>query len=189
MAKNQEEKEEKKAQSALVTIHNDIQSAQDISELLRHLNTEPPKSWIKKHPQVAKVRYMPIERIEMILDQIFQEWKVEVVTFQQIVTSLAVHVRLHYKHPVTAQWTYHDGLGAVPIEMKSGSKDRTDLNSVNIMAVQKNLPAAKSYAIRNAATHIGKFLGRDLNRDEVAYSTPYANEERLEDIITENDKK
>lgn len=186
-----EDKEaEKKAESALVAIHNDLEKATKITELLKHLNTNPPESWTKNHPQVNKARYIPIERIEMIMDQIFQEWRVEVVTFQQLVTSLAVQVRLHYKHPITGEWMYHDGLGAVPIEMKSGSKDRTDLNNVNIMAVQKNLPAAKSFAIRNAATHIGKFLGRDLNRESLDYGSPYSNEDRLNDIISDtNDEK
>ena len=41
-----------------------------------------------------------------------------------------------------------------------------DLAHIKDAAVQMALPSAKSYAIKDAADHIGKLFGRDLNRTQ-----------------------
>jgi len=142
------------------------------------LNQDPPKAWVKEHPFVKqevnvggqKVKqplpYIPINRVETLLTAIFQEWKVEIINSGQMFNSVYVHVRLHYRSPIDGCWKYHDGLGAVGVQTDKG-ESASNLNSIKQDAVMKALPAAKSYAIKDAADHLGKLFGRDLTRSEV----------------------
>lgn len=155
------------------------------------LNQQPHNDWVKKHP-MAKVkndqgkdvpaRYMPIDKIEYLLTRIFQEWKVEVLQSQIMFQSISVTVRLHYKNPVTGQWSFHDGCGAKSVQKDSGSE--FNANTIKDAGIQMAFPAAKSYALKDAAQHLGAIFGKDLNRrDIVQFSgsyTPVAQENRQE---------
>lgn len=161
------------------------------------LNHAPHKDWILKHKFATKevivdgkktyvpIDYIPIGRVEMLLDTLFIEWKVEVINYSQLFNSVSCQVRLHYINPVSGLWAFHDGLGAVGVQTDKGAK-ASDLTAVKQDAVMKALPAAKSYAIKDAAEHIGKIFGRDLNRSEelVFNSTRTSDEEKLDEIKT-----
>lgn len=127
------------------------------------LNKAPSKAWIKEHPFAKDVKYLPIDKVEAMLDAIFQEWRVEVKSIEQIAQSICAVVRLHYRNPVSGNWTYHDGVGAVPLKTDKGFS-AADLSHIKSDAVATGAPAAKSMAIKDAADHIGKLFGRDLNR-------------------------
>lgn len=135
------------------------------------LNQNVPVNWIKKHPFAKDVNYITIQRVELLLTAIFQEWKVEVINYQQLFNSVSCHVRLHYKSPLDGSWKYHDGLGAVGVQTEKGSA-ASDLLAIKSDAVMKALPSAKSYAIKDAAEHLGKLFGRDLNRKDVIEFSP-----------------
>lgn len=135
------------------------------------LNQEPPKSWFLKHPFIKDYHYMTIQRVEVLLTKIFQEWRVEVVAYAQLFNSVSCQVRLHYKNPLNGQWSYHDGLGAVGVQTDKGEA-AANLNAIKQDAVMKALPAAKSYAIKDAAEHLGKLFGRDINRKDAVTFTP-----------------
>lgn len=140
------------------------------------LNQHPVVSWVKDHPFARGVKYLPIDKVEYLLTRIFQEWKCEVLGYSQLFNSVGCHVRLHYKNPTTLEWSYHDGLGAVGVQVDKGSS-ASDLSAIKQDAVMKALPAAKSYALKDAAEHLGKLFGRDLNRKEtlpfsVTYTKP-----------------
>jgi hypothetical protein len=74
-------------------------------------------------------------------------------------------IRLHYLHPVTGEWSFHDGTGADQIQTKSGAS-AADLSAIGNNAVSMSLPKAVSFAISDATDHLGKLFGRDLNRKE-----------------------
>lgn len=143
-------------------------------ELNLLLNQDVPRSWTKAHPFVREHHYIPINRVETLLTAIFQVWRAEVIEYKQLFNSVSCHVRLHYKHPVSKQWEFHDGLGAVGVQTDKGAA-ASDLNSIKQDAVMKALPAAKSYAIKDAAEHLGKLFGRDLNRKDVIDFKPTYN--------------
>jgi hypothetical protein len=85
-------------------------------------------------------------------------------------------VRLHYLDPITGEWGYHDGTGAMPVQTDKG-KSASDLAAIKSSAIQMALPAAVSYAIKDAAEHLGVLFGRDLNRkDTIAYQGAYSDE-------------
>lgn len=129
------------------------------------LNKQPSQSWIKEHPFAKGVNYLPIDKVEAMLDAIFQEWRTEIKSISQLAQSICAVVRLHYKNPVTNEWTYHDGVGAVPLKTDKGHS-AADLQYIKSDAVATGAPAAVSFAIKDAADHIGKLFGRDLNRKE-----------------------
>lgn len=142
-------------------------------ELNLLLNQDVPTSWLKKHPIIKDHWYIPIDRVENLLTVIFQEWKAEVIEFKQLFNSVSVHVRLHYRHPVTREWSYHDGLGAVGVQTDKGEA-ASNLNAIKQDAVTKALPSAKSFAIKDAADHLGKLFGRDINRkDNIEFKPAY----------------
>ena len=130
------------------------------------LNSPPIEKWIKIHPFAKDVKYLPIDKVEHLLDRIFQQWRVEVIDYKPLFNSVSCHIRLHYLNPVTGVWEYHDGLGAVAIQTDKG-KSASDLAAVKSDAVMKALPASKSYAIKDAAEHLGDLFGRNLNRKDV----------------------
>lgn len=147
------------------------------------LNHKPAKAWVKEHPFARGVKYIPIGQVENLLDTIFLDWRVEIISTSQLFNSVAVQVRLHYVNPVSGEWSYHDGVGAVGIQTDKGAK-ASDLTAVKQDAVMKALPAAKSYAIKDAAEHLGVIFGRDLNRkEEYAFKrTRITKEEQLQEI-------
>ena len=142
-------------------------------------------SWIKKHPTVkvkdaqgnsVAASYLPIDKVEFLMCRIFQEWRVEIISYAAIFQSVSVHVRLHYKNPLTGEWSYHDGVGAAPIQTDAG-KSAADLAAIKSAAVQIALPSAKSYAIKDAADHLGSLFGRDLTRkDTIQFAGAFYND-------------
>jgi hypothetical protein len=79
--------------------------------------------------------------------------------------AVYVTIRLHYLHPITGEWDFHDGTGADQIQTKAGASP-ADLGSIGNNAVAMSLPKAVSFAISDATDHIGKLFGRDLNREK-----------------------
>ncbi len=129
------------------------------------VNQEPKKDWIKVHP-MTKEPYLPIERVEWLLTNIIVRYRVEILDTKQIANSVLVTVRLHYFDQIHNEWTFHDGVGAAPLQTDKGA-GAIDWNQIKSSAVQIGAPAAKSYAVKDAAEQIGKLFGKDLNRKEV----------------------
>ena len=159
---------------SLSELHYDNATAFKGDQLNLLLNQSPHATWVKDHPVAKGVKYLPIDKVEFLLTRIFQNWRVEVMGTQVIFNSVAVHVRLHYQRPTDGQWTCQDGLGAVGVQTDSG-KSAGDLSAIKSDAVMKALPAAESYAIKDAAEKIGTIFGKDLNRrDTLAFSGSYS---------------
>lgn len=140
-------------------------------QFLQVVNTEPPTDWVKDHPFAVGVKYIPIERIELLLTRIFQEWHVEIRREGQLANSIFVTVRLHYRDPIDAEYRWQDGTGAAPIKTDKGAS-AADMSAIKNDAVMTGLPAAESFAIKDAAEKIGRLFGKDLNRKDVAVFTP-----------------
>jgi len=135
------------------------------NELTLLCNCNPPASWIKEHPY-SKTPYIPIGKIEYLLTNIFNKWWVEIRDIKLIANSIAVTVRLFYTNPITGETEFQDGVGAQPLQTDSGA-GATDFNAIKSNAVAIALPAAESYAIKDAAEKLGKIFGKDLNRKDV----------------------
>jgi len=116
------------------------------------------------------VDYLPIDKVEYLLTRIFQEWKCEVISYSNLFNSVSCHVRLHFKNPLTGEWNFQDGVGAFDVQTEKGAS-AADLSKINANAVMKALPAAKSYALKDAAEMLGQLFGSNLNRkDTIAFA-------------------
>lgn len=159
----------------LADLHYDVQVAFKNDELKLLLNQEPHSTWVKKNPYANNASYVPIDKIEFLLDRIFQDWQIEVKETKQLFNAIQVTVRVHYLHPIKNEWRYHDGVGAKELQTQKDSGPlKLDFSNVNKSAVEMATPIAKSMAIKDACDHLGKLFGRDLNRkDTVNFSGSY----------------
>jgi len=140
------------------------------NELNLILNAEPKKEWIKIHPYVTGLKYIPVERIEYLLTIIFTKWRLEIKDAKLLANSVVVTVRVHVKDPISGEWDWQDGIGAAPIQVGKGS-GAVDFDKMKSSALQIAAPAAESYAFKDAAEKFGKIFGKDLNRkDIIAYT-------------------
>ena len=150
-------------------LYGDVAMQQKQNDLQILLNQEPHKQWIKQHPFVKNLKYIPIERIEWLLTRIFIKWRVEVKQTQIMANSVVITVRLHYLDVISNEWDWQEGIGAAPIQTDKDAA-ATDFSRVKTDAVMKAAPAAESYAVKDAAEKIGKLFGKDLNRaDGITY--------------------
>lgn len=152
----------KKELPTLQELNYDVEKAFEKDQFNLLVNQPPPKSWVKIHPML-KTEYLPIDRVEHLLTRIFQDWSVEVLREGALFQSVYCAVRLHVTHPVTGKAMFFDGVGAVPVQVDKG-KSASDLSAIKSAAIQMALPAAKTYALKDSAEHIGKLFGKDLNR-------------------------
>ncbi len=81
--------------------------------------------------------------------------------------SVVISVHLKVYHPILKEWLIYAGVGAVPIELEKGASP-LQFDQIKSKALHKNIPAAKSFAVSNAAKSIGKIFGSDLNNDELS---------------------
>jgi hypothetical protein len=151
----------------LEDLHYDVERAFKNDQLNLLLNQPVPPTWVKDHPFANNVKYIPIGRIEFLLTRIFQHWKVEILSEGVMFQSVYVKIRLHYLNPVTGEWSFHDGLGAVGVQTDKG-ESASNLAAIKQDAIMKALPAAESYAIKDAAEKLGELFGKNLNRKDVA---------------------
>lgn len=157
---------EKRPLPKINDLYNNVELAAHNSDLNVLLNQNPKTEWVQVNKYANNTKYIPIEKIEYMLTSIFLKWRVEIKSTVVIANSVVVTVRLHTQSPITGEWDWQDGIGASPIQTKSGAA-ATDFTQVNTSAVQMAAPAAESYAIKDAAEKLGKIFGKDLNRKDV----------------------
>lgn len=133
-------------------------------EFQKLFSKKPQPSAIKKNKFANDSEYVEIGYIEMKLDQITKGlWNTEVKDVKLIGNSICVTIRLSVFHLSYKTWIHRDGVGACAIEVKKDAHP-TDFTQLNAKAIQKNLPVAKSEALKNAAKSLGNIFGRHLNR-------------------------
>lgn len=142
-----------------------------VDKYLAIVNSNPPKSFMQAHPTAKNVKYIPIDKIEWLLTRLFQKWHVEILREGTMFNSVFVVVRLHYYNPVTKEWEQQEGVGAVGMQTSKGAK-AADMSEILSDAVMKGLPAAESYAVKDAAEKIGRLFGKDMNRKDTYGFTP-----------------
>jgi recombination DNA repair RAD52 pathway protein len=148
-------------------------SEMDLKEnhLMVLLNQPPPDSWLVAHPMITGYRYLPIERVEYLLTRIFGKWWVEIKNVQQVANSMVVTVRVYVTNPVTNEVDWQDGVGAQAIQTDKGA-GAMDWNHAKADGVQKAVPSAETYAIKDACDKFGKLFGKDVSRkNQISYDS------------------
>jgi hypothetical protein len=153
-----------------------------LDSLKAFLNMDAPEKWVKDHPFIKGHKYLPIDKVEWFLDRIFKRYRIEVLKTGMLMNTVECTIRLHYWNPVTNEWDFHDGVGAAEIQtQKDTGSLKLDMTNVNRGAITMALPIAKTYAIKDAADHIGRIFGRDLNRkDTVKFGADAMLQEKAE---------
>lgn len=163
----------------------------DFEESFKHdklnywCNQPIPKAWLKKHP-LLKTEYLPIDKVEYLMLRIFGRWRREIREVKQVANSIVAIVRVHAFNPITQEWDlWHDGVGAVPIQMDSGS-DATNASAIKKNAIQIGAPAAVSFAVKDAAENFGSIFGKDLNKkDTQMFSGTFSESEAKDRILND----
>ena len=147
-------------------IYSDTLSVQKNDIFVTLMNQPPTQTWVKEHPFIRGYKYLPIERIEYLLKTIFKSYKIEITGQGQSFNGVWVTVRVHYLHPITGEWLFHDGIGASQLQTAKGTSP-ADLANINNGALSMAFPVAKTIAIKDACDSFGKLFGSDLNRKDI----------------------
>lgn len=147
-------------------LYNDRQLAVKEDAFMVLMNQQPKDEWVKVHPFIRGYKYLPIERVEFLLKNIFKRYRIEITGQGHSFNGVWVTVRVHYQHPITGEWDYHDGIGAAQLQTKQGASP-ADLANINNGALAMAYPMAKTIAIKDACDHFGRLFGSDLNRKDV----------------------
>lgn len=156
---------------ALADFDMSPEQAANVDQFNAYLNQDPPGSFIESHPLLTDsktkkpLQYIPIDKVEFLLTVVYQQWYVEILEVGSLFNSVYCTIRLHYRHRVTGEWLYQDGVGAQGMQTDAGAK-ASDMSAIKQSAVTMGLPSAKSYAIKDAADHLGRMFGKDLNRKD-----------------------
>ena len=146
-------------------IYGGVTKKKEHDALIAIMNNPPHQSWVKVHPFIKNYKYIPIERIEFLLKSFFRSYRIEITGQGQSFNGVWVTVRVHYQHPVSGEWQYHDGIGAEQLQTAKGTSP-ADLGNINNGALGMAFPIAKTRAIKDACDHFGRLFGSDLNRKE-----------------------
>lgn len=147
-------------------IYSDKLTVQKDDVFVTLMNQPPQPKWVKEHPFIKGYKYLPIERVEYLLKTIFKRYRIEITGQGQSFNGVWVTVRVHYLHPITNEWDFHDGIGASQLQTAKGTSP-ADLGNINNGALSMAYPNAKTIAIKDACDHFGKLFGADLNRKDV----------------------
>jgi hypothetical protein len=150
-------------------LYTDKLTVQKNDAFVTLMNQQPKPAWVKTHPFIKGYKYLPIERVEYLLKTIFKRYRIEITGQGQSFNGVWVTVRVHYLHPLTGEWDFHDGIGASQLQTAKGTSP-ADLGNINNGALSMAFPMAKTIAIKDACDHFGNLFGADLNRkDVIAY--------------------
>lgn len=109
--------------------------------------------------------YVPIQVQEAKLDDIYNGlWQVRNMSIQLIANEVVTSLELGVFHPIAKEWIWRSGIGSVPVQQAKGSKIRDMVDTKIPNALQKNAPASKAFAFKNACQSLGVTFGRELNR-------------------------
>jgi hypothetical protein len=154
----------------LAELYSDnLEQAAKLEQFTLLLNQPPKADWIKKHPFIKDYCYLPADKIEYLLKALFKEYKIEITGQGTAFNGVWVTVRINYRHPITQEWMFHDGIGAAQLQTAKGTSP-ADLANINNGALSMAFPIAKTVAIKDAADHFGTLFGANVNRkDTVNY--------------------
>lgn len=155
----------------LADLTADLEIAFKNDQLNLLLNQPAPEKWVKQHPSIKTHRYLPIDKVELMLKKIFKRYRIEITGQGHAFNGVWVTIRLHVLNPVTNEWDYHDGIGASQLQTKSGTSP-ADLMNINNGALSMAFPIAKSLAIKDAAHMLGRLFGSDIDRKDTVDFTP-----------------
>jgi hypothetical protein len=157
----------------LAELTADVESSFKNDAFKQLLNQNPPEAWVKVNKYANGARYLPIDKVEYLLDKVFKQWRCEVKAQGTAFNGVWVTVRLHVFNPVTNEWEWQDGTAGEELQTKQGASP-ADLANINKGALAMAFPKAETEALKDAAHKFGRIFGRDLNRTDLMENKPDA---------------
>lgn len=158
-------RKESKLQRIIASLPAEVRmDAAKAVEFKQILQTQPPKSWVKKHPK--GYHYLPFDKIMTMINVLYKKHEVSIVSYSQVINSIVVHCRVKLT-AFDGTTTTVDGIGAAPIHTAKGASPMAH-DKVIVDAVQLAAPAAYTYAIKNALRKVGRIFGSDLEVEDPA---------------------
>lgn len=167
-----------------LTEHLEDAAKDDVLNLA--LNQEPPQRWLKEHPTVkvkvkaqngamisVPLQYVPIDKQRLLGKRMFGIVEVEIRSVAQLFNAVCVTVRLNYKHPITGEKLFMDGVGGVGVQTDAGAT-ASDMSKIKFDGVMKAAPAAAAYAEKNAYDKLGRVFGGDVQKDAIRFDDNWA---------------
>lgn len=134
------------------------------NELMRLIGVNPDPRLLKKNKFANNSEYLQIGIIESQLDRFFGalNWSFVVTELKLVVNSIVCtgDLIIFYKD----RQIRRSGTAAKEIQLSAGSK-AMDASSMSSKALERDVPIAKTQALKNAAQSLGNAFGRSLNRD------------------------
>ena len=197
----------------IAELTDDLEGAAKNDVLNIALNQNPPQAWVLEHPMVkvkvktfnpdgsialdnegkprmqsVPMQYIPVDKQRLIGKRLFGVVQVEIKSAQQMFNSVCVTVRLHYKHPITGEALFMDGVGAVGVQTDAGAV-ASDMSKIKLDGVMKAAPAAAAYAEKNAYDKLGRLFGGEIQKDAIqfnenvaAFAKAYYDNPTIEDV-------
>ena len=147
------------------------------------LNTNVEIEKLQEHPIVKNCKYLPISEMEMALDEIFfGQWNTENFKWQVVSNEVCGSIELSVYHPLSKQWLKRTGATAIQIMVDSipeklkNTMTRQDINTW-ASSIDNKKPGAltnggfaklKAEGFKNACLSLGRYFGRDVNREHSA---------------------
>lgn len=131
------------------TIESIVNGTIDGDDFQKAMRQQPPKEWVEVHPE-DRYEYLPIGKVDRLLEGFFEEHTEEVVSLTPGQNSVHIVFRLGVKHPMTDKWIYRDGVGAADTRREG---------------FERAAALAKANAKKNAAKELGEVFGRSLSRE------------------------
>lgn len=170
----------------LAELHKDNPDAFANDQIKTLLNMPVNNAWLKKHPMSGHP-YLPVDKVDYLLDRIYARWEIEIKQVFQIEQSVCAIVTLKVWNPQRGEWDYQDGAGAMPLQVDSQCPP-ADMAKIKSNAVQLAVPAAVSYAKKDAADNLGTIFGRNVTRkdslvfDPTFKEDPYVADEKVDQV-------
>lgn len=138
-----------------------------LHQLTMELKNKPLKNETKTNEHAGGAEYLPISRVESKLDYWFPLlWQTDNFSWSTIANEIVCSIQLWIYNPFLQEWITRTGVGATQIQYRKGTQDLTDVNNKIQKTLQKDFPAAKAEALKNAAKSLGETFGRELNRGD-----------------------
>jgi len=163
-----------------LTEHLEAAAQDDVLNMV--LSQDPPARWIKQHPTIRvkigeadgkdikePLKYIPVDKQRLLGKRLFGMVKREIISATQMFNAVCVTVRLHYKHPITGEELYQDGIGGVGVQTDAGAV-ASDMSKIKFDGVMKAAPAAAAYAEKNAYDSLGRLFGGEIQKDALQFN-------------------
>lgn len=145
--------------------------------LKEKFSQEPSSLWLKEiiYPDGKKGLYLPIDKVEDILDSLSDSWSVDIK--QTIIINHSVSVVVRVTINIGDKSYFNDG-GATEV-------------ATHTNPIQTLFPKAISMATKNACKKWGRLFGRDVERqvDEVIMDVPKSEFDTLIELFKKVEQK